>query len=67
MEISPFFWFLNLIKHIEGITFQYFNQIYPDKKKQRVILYMIQKAKKIMPSTCQIGDTFFTHMAVIGN
>ena len=26
-------WLLNLIKHIEGITFQYFNQIYPDKKK----------------------------------
>ena len=29
---------------------------------------MIQKkAKKIIPSSCQIGDTFFTHMAVIGN
>ena len=27
------FWVLDLIKHIEAITFQYFNQIYPDKKK----------------------------------
>ena len=28
---------------------------------------MIQKAKKIIPSSCEIGDTFFTHLAVIGN
>ena len=28
---------------------------------------MIQKAKKVIPSNCQIGDTFFTHMDVIGN
>ena len=62
MDISP----IDLIKYIEGITFQYINQIYPGKKKQRVMSYMIQKAKK---------DTFkllnrryvFTHMAVIGN
>ena len=32
-----------------------------------MILYMIQKAKKIIPSNCRIGDTFSTHMAVIGN
>lgn len=60
-------WFLDLIKHIEGITFQYFNDIYPDIKKKRVILYMLQKAKKVIPLSCRIGDTFFTHMAVIGN
>ena len=28
---------------------------------------MIQKAKKVIPSSCQIGDTFFTHIGVIGN
>ena len=28
---------------------------------------MIQKAKKVLPSSCQIRNTFFTHMAVIGN
>ena len=28
---------------------------------------MILKAKKVIPSSCQIGDTFFTHMALIGN
>ena len=28
---------------------------------------MIQKAKKVLPSSCCIRDTFFTHMAVIGN
>ena len=27
----------------------------------------MQKAKKVIPSSCQIRDTFFTHMAVIGN
>ena len=32
------FWFLTSINHTEGMTFQCFNQIYPDKKKQRVIL-----------------------------
>ena len=26
---------------------------------------MIKKAKKVIPSSCQIGDTFFTHKAVI--
>ena len=51
-------WFVDLIKHIEGISFQYFNPIYPDKKKQQVILYMLQKAKKLIPSSCQKGDTF---------
>ena len=55
------------MKHIKGIIFQYFNQIYPDNKKQEAVLYMIQKAKKVIPSSCQIVDTFFTHMAVIGN
>ena len=28
---------------------------------------MLQKAKKVIPSSCQIGHTFFTHMAVVGN
>ena len=28
---------------------------------------MIQKAEKAIPSNCCIGDTFFIHMAVIGN
>ena len=28
---------------------------------------MIQKGNKVMPSSCCIGDTFFTHMAIIGN
>ena len=40
-KIVQSFWFLNLIKHIKGITFQHFNQIYPDKKKLRVVLYML--------------------------
>ena len=66
-KLVQLFWFLDLLKYIEGITFQYFNQIYPDKKKQQVVLYTIQKAKKVIPSSCQLGDTFFTHMAVIGN
>ena len=26
------YWFLDLIQHIEGIIFQYFNEIHPDKK-----------------------------------
>ena len=29
-------------------------------------MYIIRKAKKVIPSSCQIGDTYFTHMAVIG-
>ena len=28
---------------------------------------MIQKGKKVIPLSCQIGDTFFTHIAVKGN
>ena len=28
---------------------------------------MIQKAKEVIPSSCRRGDTFFTHVAVIGN
>ena len=28
---------------------------------------MIQQAKRVISSSCRIGYTFFTHMAVIGN
>ena len=28
---------------------------------------MIQKVKKFIPSSCQIGNTFFTHMAVVSS
>ena len=55
------FWFLDLIKHIEQITFQYFHQIYPYKKKQQVILHMMQ-AKGLIPSRFKIGETFFIHV-----
>ena len=36
-KLVQLFWFLIFTKYIEGITFQYFNQVYPDKKKQQVI------------------------------
>ena len=32
-----------------------------------MILYLIQKAKKVIPLSCQIGNTCFAHMAVIVN
>ena len=57
-KLVQLFCFLDPIQHIEAITFHYFNQIYPDKKKQRVILYMLQKAKKVIPLSYCIGDTF---------
>ena len=40
---------------------------YPKKKERENISYMISKSKKVIPSSCRICDTFFTHMGVIGN
>ena len=66
-KLAQSFWFLTLIQDIEKIQFPYLNQLYPDKKKQRVILYMIQKVKNVIRSSCQIGDIFFTYMDIIVN
>ena len=33
-KVGQSFWFLHLIKYIEEITIQYFDQLYPEKKKQ---------------------------------
>ena len=32
-----------------------------------MVLYIIQKAKKVVPSSCLIEDNFFTHMGIKGN
>ena len=36
-------------------------------KNSKTILYLINKSKKVIPSSCQIADTFFTHISIIGN
>ena len=40
---------------------------YPKVKERKVISYIISKAKKVIPSSCQIYNTLFTHMGIIGN
>ena len=60
-------WFVEFVRSIEQITIKYFETIYPDNKKSKTILYLINKSKKVIPSSCQIADTFFTHMSIIGN
>ena len=60
-------WFVEFVRRIEQITIKYFETIYPDNKKSKTILYLINKSKKIIPSSCRIVDAFFTHMSIIGN
>ena len=36
-------------------------------KERKVISYIIFKAKKVIPFGCQICNTLFTHMDIIGN
>ena len=40
---------------------------YPKEKERKVILCIISKAKKIVPSSHRICNTLFTHMGIIGN
>ena len=60
-------WFIEFITDIEKVVIQYFMYTYPNIKERKVISYMITKAKKVIPSSCRICDTFFTHMGIIGN
>ena len=55
-------WF---IKIIEQTTIVYFERIYPNKKKSKTILHLTVKAKKVIPSTFRVADTFFTQMDII--
>ena len=61
-KVSQLNWFVEFVRIIEQITIKYFETIYP-----KTILYLISKSKKVMPSSCQIADTFFTQMGIIGN
>ena len=36
-------------------------------KERQVICYIISKAKKVIPCSCRICNTLFTHMGIIGN
>ena len=60
-------WFVEFVRSIEQIIINYFETIYPDNKKSKTILYLINKSKKVIPSSCRIADIFFTHMSIIGN
>ena len=40
---------------------------YPKVKERTVISYIISKTNKVIPSSCQICNTLFTHMGIIGN
>ena len=57
-------WFIEFVRSIEQITIKYFETIYPCKKS-KTILYLINKAKKVIPSSCRIAHTFFTPMNII--
>ena len=62
-----FNWCVEFVRSIEQIAIKYFETIYPDNKKSKRILYLINKSKKAIRSSCRIVDTFFTHMSIIGN
>ena len=40
---------------------------YPKVKERKVISYIISKAKKVILSSCQICNNFFTHLGIFGN
>ena len=60
-------WFVEFVRSIEQITIQYFETMYPDKKRSKTILSLLKKSKKVIPLSCRIADTFFTQMGIIGN
>ena len=60
-------WFVEFVRSIEQITIKNFQTIHLDKNKSKTTLYLINKSKKIIPSSCRIADTFFTQMGIIGN
>ena len=38
-----------------------------NSSRKKTILYLINKSKKVIPSSCQIADTFYAQMGIIGN
>ena len=65
--LSRKFWFMKFVEDIEGVTIYFLIYLYPNKKIANDILMKIQIAKTIIPHTCRISDSFFTHMTVLGN
>ena len=49
-------WFVEFVRSIEQITLKQFIQI---KKQIKTIIYLINKWKKDIPSSCWIANTFF--------
>ena len=66
MEIVTIELVVGFVRSTEGITIEYFETIYPDYKI-KTILYLINKAKKAISSSCRIADTFLTQTDIIGN
>ena len=58
-------WLCKKNVHIEQTTIKYFKTIYPNKNESKTILYFMEKSKKVISSSCQIVDTFFTKKSLI--
>ena len=60
-------WFKDFVVEIEDIIFYFLRNLYPENKKAKITLYLMEKARKVIPLECRIAGTFFNHMSLLGN
>ena len=60
-------WFMDFVAEIEGLTLHFLLHLHPDKKYSREILKKIILSKNIIPESCRISNSFFTHLTMLGN
>ena len=59
-------WFTRFVA-IEERVIYFLRQMYTYNQKAKMTLFQITLAKPVIPIECRITDSFFNHMALLGN
>ena len=57
----------NIIQDIEYHVFEYIEQVLPTTVRYKIFLNILKLCKIVIPSSCRINDSIFSHMTILGN
>ena len=60
------YWMIALSQEVEGLTLHFLQDCYPKRDVATFILEQVKQSKTLVPKSCRICDTFFTHVTVLG-
>ena len=66
-SITDSMWFCNFVEEVEDKVKYFLQHMYPDKKKAKLTLKLLDLSKRVIPIECRISNSCFTHMTLLGN